>query len=479
MSYAPSEEERIQAMALSLEEELTIAFPDGPNNDNINKEEKIRSSLIHMVKEIHRPDEHEILKQAFPIALQNWKSKTSKAMMTKVEDPITTTKPTTFSLFDQLDGIGGFGQPVSLEEIQDAPSVEARLEIYKKMVYLEDLSIDWNEISPLLVQDLLESSEEHVFEIIKLHRKWFDQGRSSSEYTPLLYSLCQNMIETIVGEVLRSGKTKTSDMDKEKRSIMVTLVQNWRDMWLDLMTRDQYSVDLAQEMEVCMLVLFLRHPPTEVCRLFQEILAFLDPCARWFHGWADHFGSNQRLLYLMKVQTKILPDLRIRVQTRPDSADIPSLALFFHSLSVVAVTTSRFRLSQFPWNEFYESYQEEFKLDDLANWKKAINISSTIQDPTPVNESFDNFDASSIDQMLNIFLSAARLLPNNTSSKQLKFVFFNAIDVILSGCKAGGFGFSERCGHVASTLQFMAASGDTAACFLLESLTLHNARGTI
>ena len=101
--------------------------------------------------------------------------------------------------------------------------------------------MDWNEISPLMKQDLLDPSTEHVLEIIKLHRKWFDQGRSSSEYTSLLYSLCQNLIETIVAEVIRSENKPTGEIDGATRELLIALVQNWRDMWLDLMIRDQYS----------------------------------------------------------------------------------------------------------------------------------------------------------------------------------------------------------------------------------------------
>jgi hypothetical protein len=379
-------------------------------------------------------------------------------------------------LFDQLQGIGGgFGPPVSLEEIQDAQSAEERLLIYKKIEYLEDLLLDWNEISPLMKQDLVASSTDHVMEIIKLHRKWFDQGRSSSEYTSLLYSLCQNLIETLVTEVIRSENKPIGETDQSKRTLLIALVQNWRDTWLDLMIRDQYSEALAQEMEVCMLILFLRDAPTEVCGFIQEILALLDPCARWFHSWTDHVGSNQHLISLMRDQTIILPDLRISIERCRDSGGVSSLARFLHSLSVFAITIGRTRVSQFPWNDFNVSSKQELKVKELINWKDLLNAPSSIQNDVSMDDSPGNIDSSSIDQMLDIFITTAESLPRNPSSTELKHVFFNGIEVMLAGCKAGGFDFRRRCSKVTSALRNMAASGDTAAKYFQDSPTLREA----
>ena len=93
---------------------------------------------------------------------------------------------------------------------------------------------------------------------------------------------------------------------------------------------------------------------------------------------------------------------------------------------------------------------------------------------TMIDESPDNSDSSSIDQMLDIFLTTTESLPRNTSSSELKYVFFNGVEVILAGCKAGEFDFSRRCSKVTSTLHNMVASGDTAAKYFLDSSTLRD-----
>ena len=120
-------------------------------------------------------------------------------------------------------------------------------------------------------------------------------------------------------------------------------------------------------------------PPQTLCGFIQEILALLDPCARWFQSWTDHLGSNQRLISLMSDQTNILPDIRMRIERCPDSGDIPSLARFLHSLSVFAVTIDSTRVSQFPWKDFNVSSKQELKLKDLLNWKDLVNAPSSIQ----------------------------------------------------------------------------------------------------
>ena len=498
------EEARVEAMAISFEEQLSIVYPRGPhyfhladsnnsNDDEVDSSETreeviLRNSLQNMINELPYPGDYKELKTAFTRAVQRWKSKNTQDGNTSSSNggdqmmtegiPLTTssTKSTTsigssFSLLDQLQG--GFAMPVSLEEIQEASSAQQRLKVFQKIIYLEDLLMDWNEICPLLTSDLSESSLTNsglALQIIDLHRKWFHQGRSSGEYTPLLYGICQNLLETLAKAIRVEEPQEMDDNTSEISdfTLVASLVQNWGDMWLDLMQRDQYLEDLAQEMEQCMFSLFLRSDDSskKSC-MAQNILALVDPSAKWFQSWTNHVLTNDHLVSLLcssseRDTTVLLPDLWIRIQTFPDNNGNNlnnNTPFLLHSIAIISIALCRTRLSQFPWEA----------LTTKSTVPGDFKITTTRRNINNINNNF----RTAIDEMLDLFLRVVGFvsLPDNNSSSNnncsndddLKITVLDGVEAILAGShnnNDNNSDFDRRYGKVTSSLQHLDVTGD-------------------
>ena len=464
------EEEQVEAMTTALEVQLSIVYPRGPNfsndynegDDNNEKmttedEGTLRNSFQNLIQDLNYSADYHQLKVAFARAVHRWKSNSisnGSDQMTDGIPPQKTKTSTTFSLFDQLQG--GFALPVTLEEIQEASSAQERFKLFERIDYVDDLLMDWKEICHILTTDLFDSSQaddpELGLQIISLHRKWFDQGRSSDEYTPLLYNICQNLLETL-GKVIKveEKSQKTQHINRESHgltllspekfheTLIVSLVQNWRDMWLDLMQRNQYSEDLAQDMETCMIMIYLQNAPSKKSALAQKVLALVDPNARWFQSWMNDVATIDHLISLLCMEERdsiILSELWIRIQTFPeeDNNENPSNYAFqLHSISIISITLCRTRLSHFPW--------------DVINQK---------------NTCTENF-TTIIDEMLDLFLRVVVSLSiannnttatNNDFSNELMITILNGVEAILEGSRRdNNSDFERRFGTVRSILQ--------------------------
>jgi len=440
----------LEVLTAALEEQLTLAYPDCVHNQNCDGvqddilEEIFKLPLQDAIRKLQCAEDYEELRLAFQQAVKMWKSNNNnnnnnKTICQNDETQRSTDPILSLSLFDQIQG--GFGPPIASEEIIGAPSDEARLALLGKIVYLDGLLMDWNEIFPILRKDLNGPSFENAMELIGLHRKWFDQARSSCEYTPLQYGLCQNLLETIFANVVVGAQEKETHLtDKCRSSFLTSLVLNWRDMWLDLMLRDQYSPDLAQEMEVPMLVLFLSSSSSDGCCLVQEILAMIDPCSRWFEAWVDHV-SNQRLVFLLGTQTCTLAHLWHRLKT---AVTVP-----VHLLSVLSIMIVRLRLSLFPWKYLTMPLLKEQTVEELrsssCSQDDVVDADETSRNITPM-----------IDQTLAFFLDTVYNLPAHTASAavaELKLIILHGIETILSGCKAEEVDFDPRYQKVISSLK--------------------------
>ena len=517
------EERRVEAIAISLEEQLSIVYPQGlqhfhfansngdGNGDEDNSIEKkeeaiLRNSLENLKSGLPYtyPGDFKELKVAFTRAVQRWKAKNTQNdsnSSSNVGDQTSSKKNTTsvgssFSLFDQLQG-GGFALPVSLEEIQEASSPQERLKVFQKIKYLEDLLMDWNEICPLLIKDLSESSSlvdpELSLQIINLHRKWFDQGRSSGEYTPLLYGICQNLLETLSKTIIRIEEEPqemmhdASENDGCPTLVLASLVQNWRDMWLDLMQRDQYSDDLAEEMEKCMFSLFLRtDDSSKNSCLAQKLLALVDPSARWFQSWTNNVLTNDHLISLLcsscneRDTMMVLPELWIRTQTFPDnnnngSNNLDDNATFLlHSIAIISIALCQTRVSQFPW--------------EVITTKTTVPEDLKITRTTQMNSmNIDNF-STAIDEMLDLFLRAVVFVSQpdndndnnndknknkNCSNDDLKITILNGVEAILAGSHNNSADFDRRYGKVTSSLEHQDITGDKIVARFLKIQLSH------
>ena len=439
------EKDRVEDMAMSFEEQLSIVYPRGPrcfhlagiegNNDEEDSDGSKELSLFGnsaqtMTNELYYPSDFDEVKKAFAIAVHKWKTKNStgegdEETMTSTKNATIIGKP--FSLLDQLQG--GFAMPISLEEIQEASSSQERLVVFQKIKYLEDLQMDWNQIRPLLTNDLSESfrvDPNLALRLIGLHRKWFDQGRSSGEYTPFLYDICANLLETLAKAIsVEESQAMQDTSETSQRNVVISMVQNWRDMWLDLMQGDQYLEDLAEGIEKRMFELFLRPGSCKVSLVAQKVLALIDPSAAWFHSWANLVSTNDHLLLLLRSSesgTELLPELWMQVRTFGDAGEgnVNNASYQLYSIAILSITLCRTRLSKFPWDAFTNSSSPE----DLELTNRS-------------NGNMTNFQTA-IDELLDLFLRVVAYISldaNNNddcSNADLKRIILDGIEAILA-----------------------------------------------
>lgn len=461
-----AEEERIEALAVSLEQQLLTIHPNGPiENDEGGLSGLTEPQLLEVIRqEFSYPEDVKYFRVAFSRAVERWMAcSSSSSIPTKASG---NTGQASFSLLDQLmAGGGGFQPPVSLEDIQEAASAEERLGIFEKMTYLEDLQMDWNQICPILCNDMTmtdvssSQDEQQALQLVKLHCRWFDQGRSSGEYTPLLYGLCQNLMEALIAMTVNVDAKSNSGQPKFA-SLGSALVQTWRDMWLDLMLRGQYMDELAQKMEVGILLLLSDTTSSIACHT-QHVLALVDPCARWFRSWTDHFSFQSRLVLLLQ-QTNVLPVLWTQIQEISRENCKPSgtaeYAIQVHALSILSIILGRTRLLHFPWGALTEGTQDGSA--NLHDWKKvSMRLEKEGRAPDADGSKRTATEPPLIDMTMAPMLSAVKL----TKNPQWEQVLLHGLEAILWGCKAKNLDFDRRYAAVTSILQSKAKHGDVIA----------------
>jgi len=482
MSRSFEQEEHIKEMAASLEKQLNFQYPKGPSSFNgidgvpdLEEETFLRNNFQAMINELPFPSDFDTLKKAFVIAVQQWKAKTNDAVsgggdqspaISSTKNAKTTGK--SFSLLDQLQG--GFALPVPFEEIQEASSSQDRFIVLEKIKYSEDLLMDWDKISPILSNDLSETfitNPDLTFRLISLHRKWFDQGRSSTEYTPLLYGICDNMLETLV-TILSSAESQCIDQTEDQRTIVISLVQNWRDMWLDLMQRDQYLEECAEKMEKSMFRLFLRSGSCKTLQLAQKVLALIDPCAYWFQSWVTLIRTNERLISLLcgsENETKILFDTwnRVRSFFENGGSNTNETPFQLYSVAILCTMLCKTRISQFPWD--------------------SITSSDCAEDPdTKRGNKNANKIQTAVDEMLDLFLKVFAFISvdgnahDEHASTNLKRTVLDGIEAILAGSRNNTESVvNRRYEKVKSSLKEQNVARDTTVDYFIN-VRLHHLR---
>jgi hypothetical protein len=329
-------------LAVSLTEQLSGHFPDGCSGN----EEQIKrwlGELLNYVSQtsctIENPLEYTELELAIPIAVERWRS---TIYTHTVADQ---SKATSFSLFDQLQG--GFEPPVTIKEIFEAPPGEM-LSVLERVDHVDDILMDWQQLRPVLNQGL-QTNQWRGY--LHLHRKWFDQGRSSTEYLSLQYYICQDCLKAF--EMLVASGLILDDK-------LLQLSQTWHDMWLDLMQQDRYSQDGAEDMELRFLLLLrkLVHPQQEAFSVLPaHLFALIDPQALGFACWINHV-TPQRLVELM-LNSQLLPDIVGRCgSTTRDPSRSPALdtALRIHSIAMLQAVLVKTRGASFPWRLINQSF---------------------------------------------------------------------------------------------------------------------------
>lgn len=450
MSYQQQQEECTQHIASSIALQLDALFPDGYSLDDgpadkANSRRLLAECFQNLVESssssssshhhddpsltIYQQDE---LERSLPIAVQQWKKQQQQVQNDgkgKIIAGGSATAVKSFSLLDQFNS-GGFGLPImiSLEELLETPTVPERLEKLQQIQYLEDALPDWKGIQKMLLSGLEycctsenqkndddSTTGSHIVVrkgYLKLHRKWFHEGRSSSEYLGVQYELCCNLSQCITELVASSSSSASLLLDKRNdnnNQWMFDLIQNWHDMFLDMMLRDQYSADVAKNIESTFLrCLESSHP--EAATTGQDdgtritpaqILALIDPQAHCFATWIHHI-SPQYLVGQLLDQRQLLPVLWKRCCAR--GSQKLSSNLRWHSLSILTFILIKTRVALFPWN--------------------LLLVEETNDNPSNI--------AAAKRQVLDLFLESI-LSQESGQPEWRRCVCCNAIDTILSG----------------------------------------------
>lgn len=359
-----AKQERIKETASSLADQLSLLFP----NHEISYENDVKLCLQNLIDSYHEREtnadsfslDYSELLAAMDVAVQDWKTRENKPETGKPSS-------TQFSLLDQLNG--GFALPVTAEEIHEASSTEERLSVLKKITYAEDLLEIWGDIKPLLKTELLTTSDNVASEYLRLHRKWFDQSRSSIEYIGLQYDLCQNLMDVVCDISISLGSSVMQD------SFICELIENWHDMFLDLVQRGHYDKDLVGKMELNM-ILILKGRPTNPSDTesssgigLVHILALIDPLARWFRGWTD-LVSPQHMVSLLE-RTGLVACLLNRsylpTSESQDDISVANDALRMQSIVILSSILGRTRIVHFPWHLLQQPPSSAGTVSDFRN----------------------------------------------------------------------------------------------------------------
>lgn len=338
-------EELVRLCVSSIADQLVILYPDGPSEGKDGEESIQRELEASLVEACLLTLEESAMEKAIPIAIQQWTNRTPVLQST-------TSKPKSMSLFDQLLG-GGFQPPVTIDDVKEAVGVKARLAVFHRVSYLDDLLLDWNEIRLLLSNDLQESLlSDTALDIIKIHRKYYDLGRASSEYLVLQYGICHNIFDAITAYV---------EKDDTDADLLFVLIRTWSDIFVDLIQRGVFMEDLVGTTESTMLGLLADDSKHHIATSTRDIrfstaqvLALVDTHANWFRGWV-RCTSPGNLLNLLE-KTSILPTIISRccsngrmAESGGDSMAIQS-ALRNQSLFILASIVEKARVSCFPFH---------------------------------------------------------------------------------------------------------------------------------
>lgn len=376
-------EELVELYLSSLTDQLVVLHSDGPSEGK--NDEFIWREMQALLAENDMSTEEELaMQEAIPLAIQQWKDATPVSVSKLFEKK-------SISLFDQLLR-GGFQPPVTIDDIKEAQSAEDRLRVFQRVSYIDDLLLDWNEIKPLLSSDLQESLRSYTApELIKIHRKYYDLGRASSEYLVLQYGICHNIFDVIV------AYAQQDDADSDS---LLLLIRTWCDILVDLIQRDVFVEDLVGTMESKMLELLLddsKYHNTTSTASFRfsaaHVIALVDIRARWFQGWVRCTSLGNLLTLLEK--TCILPTIISRcclgsTKTESDNDSITlQLVLRDHSLAILGTVIEKTRVSCFPWHLassfFYDNEQSIGGKPLRANVDKMVDIflqPMAIEEPT-------------------------------------------------------------------------------------------------
>ena len=376
------ERERIQELAASLALQLNVLFPEGYSKGNDKQRAQVHSCcerlLVATAASHHTAGD---LKEAMSLAVEEWKKLQQQQK--------TTCSSGTTKSFSFLDQFGGGFVMINVQEIMETTSLSARLEKLEKIQYLDDILPDWTDVQMMLLEGIrvgvptLRHANDCLVarDYLRLHRKWFHEGRGSAEYLDIQYQLCRNLSrclqEMIQQQEQQSTPIEHGDDDASHQHQQVQfffdVLTLWHDMFLDLMQRDCYMRGEAMsEMESTFVKVlsssatFSSSTPHVQRGLVPpcQILALVDRRALGWASWIHHLSPHQvvdlcqRQSLLSKVWERVfamgmsLSEDTQRQEERQYGEPEPfdDQVSRWYSLSILTHMLTRLRVSLFPWH---------------------------------------------------------------------------------------------------------------------------------
>jgi hypothetical protein len=491
----PTAEDRISAALL---ENLLLLYPHGPPADEaqIRKwmEEIVGCEGLEMQIQQEQNENSttsadggnavvtSVYERGLERAVKEWKLKASAEETPTLQGDASKAKvqKKSFSLFDQMDQ-GLWGTPrISMEEIQATATTNMaeRLTVLQKVFHVDDLMLDWKDVLPLLQEGVREETDQQIInDFWMLHRKWFDQGRASTEHLSIRYDLCQNVLAAIANLVMSHwNDTSTWRMQEDSftdtQEYLIDLWSLWYEMWYDLM---QQPVGVQEENgpmgNMGRMVLFLIRDMglegsssdsdrDQIILYPAHMLAFVDPTASWFRAWTTRMTPVE-LTRLANFED-ICPDLWQRafhgeilmlLLERQSHSLLLSVALRQHSLSIIRSILACTRLQWFPSACIWEHGQLALKPRELLTIEtlkqECGRIGASTTSANGGNQSYPNFlkpfsgiTCEQATQLFELFLqvgdTTGSLGFDQDLAKPIATICAEAIETILLGVRLIG-----------------------------------------
>ena len=380
----------MQELATSLALQLHVLFPEGYSRDDDNQRALMQSCCERLVGGAATASHHAVndLKEAMSLAVEKWKT-----LQQQQQQQSTTSSSGTAKSFSFLDQFGGGFVMINIEEILEATSLSVRLEKLEKIQYLDDILPHWKDMEMILLEGLRigvlgRNDKERMVahDYLRLHRKWFHEGRSSPEYLDIQYQLCCNLSKCLQ-ELIQQQEQQSTSMEhgdnngshqhqQQQQQLFLDLLTLWHDMFLDLMQRDCYiqgeSMSEIESTFVRVLTSSSTSSSSSKAHLQEgihqpfQILALVDRRAVGLASWIHHLSPHQvvdlcqRQNLLLKVWERVFVMKRSSSEDaheeedqgqEPQEEEEPAIdqASHWYALSVLTHILMQLRVSLFPW----------------------------------------------------------------------------------------------------------------------------------
>ena len=257
-----------------------LHFPQGPP---LHDEKLVKRWLKELAEATEIKDDvcNDIVNEVMQLAMQQWKAREPGTLQ-----DFSKANATSFSLLDQLSAMP---KRIFYDEIETASTPAERLQLLQQVDHVDDVSPEWKKILNMLFVGLTEG--DYVRDYITLHRKWFDQCGSSSEYTSLQLGLCANLVRALrhfFGNHVFVSEADSIEVTAQHQQLF-ELMQQWHAMWM--MAMKNFAFDDCNQM-ACNMMQLMRNlapgSPSKFVFLPAHFMALVDRYGDWFALWIGH-----------------------------------------------------------------------------------------------------------------------------------------------------------------------------------------------